>query len=702
MQERSSNRTSIVAIIAVAVAIMMLMFQMNDPYMILMPCILVIWSCLNKSFSFSSIDLILICICIYDVINWYIHPSWNLSGVYSSVICFCCYVLLRSTITTKEYRDLFLKVLVFPTILALVITFVSFCIFIQTAHEAGFINTYPVRFLFRPLGYVITVLSSIFIPLLGLLSIGYYQIPRWRSVFCLSGIMVLIAILISFSRAAYIACIVYALFILIIIKSTKKKIAFLALFFGIVGTVWLLFPVEVSTTLAMDKTISQRQSTEGRINSTEKALEIFKENKWIGTGDKTYSLTMDKAMTQDSTFAFTPYPPNMIVQLLIEKGIIGVVLYAWLGIAVILILLRQRKEPITLLSCGCLLSWAIKEMTISSMLNDTIVWLLVFILIAFLQVESKDNKNTFVPFWSKCAFIVFASMCFISFEISNLKERSDKESTHNAIRAFRSGHYLESLKWLEKTSGCLPCQINRAMFAVNVPHNLLPASYRLSVEKELKTIEFPADIYIFYIQAKLMFNGGKEAEAYQIFKTLTEKYPRNASYAYSLYQSLYKKEEQEEAALSLAKALCLYPRLLHTDQIKEVFCTDINFKEKVYTYLKSDLIRTENTPNAYARYGYLSYYINEKNKAKIFLEKTLELQPGFAVPWLLLGNLYHEDSKIKEAKACYKKYNLLIKGVYTNNELELEEETQTYPESKVLFERYSKKFSTWYGCNIVF
>lgn len=705
MQEKNKNKTAQIAVVVVAVTVMMWMFQMNDPYILLLPCISIVWACLYRNFRFSTIDFVLVCICIYDVVNWYMCPSSALDGAYTSVICICCYALLRSTMYSREYRNLFLKMLLFPILIALVITLVSFNLFIDATHEVGFIDTYPLRFLFRPLGYVTTVLSSIYIPLLGLLAIGcYYQIPRWRGLFGLSGVLALVTIFLSFSRAAYIACIVYAIFILIVVKSTRKKMTLLALYFCICGTIWLFFPIEVATTLAMNKTISQRQSTEGRLKATEKALEIFKENKWIGTGDKSYSLTMDKVMTQDSTFAFTPYAPNIAIQLLIEKGIIGIMLYVCLAIAVIITFMRWRKRPIALLSGGCLLAFAIKEMTISSMLNDYVVCLLVFILLAFLQVEAEEveNKKIIVPSWERYAFVVFTGMCFICFETSNLKEQSDKENTHKAVEAFGSGNYLKAVEWLEKTSDRLPCRINRAMLAVNVPDSLLPVGYQLKAGESLGEITLPSDIYISYIQAKLMLNGAREIEAYHILEKLVMNYPRNASYMYEFYQMLYKKGKQQEAALTLAKVLWLYPRFLHTEQVKDVFFTDPIFREKVLANLTLELIKIENTPNAYARYGYISYYMGEKEEAKVFLNKALEFQPGFAVPWLLLGKLHKEVGKTKEAEVCYKKYNILMKGVYTNDKLPLEDEVQIYLDSKVVFERYAKKFLTWYGCALVY
>lgn len=670
MPDKNKDRFySYVSAIMVIFAITLWMFKIHDPAMLLLPCLLIVSMGQHNNTKISFIDFFITSICLYDILHWYICPFPGNIYAYTSLICFISYVLIRRLSCKKNIQNFFLKLTLIPIIIALGVTLASFIIFIGSVYQAGFSDTYSFRHLFTPFGYITNAWSSIYLPILGLLTISFYRIPKWRILFGTLWIITSAAMLLSFSRGAFIAWGVYALCILLSVSSWRKKLKFLGICFCISGSIWFLFPSETATTLAMNKKTTQRGSTESRFNTMEKAIDIFKENnRWTGSGNGTFSLALDKMLFQDTTHAFTSYAPNIIIQLMVEKGIVGLTLYIGLGISILIFCIKRKEQMEIWLTAGCLLALLIKEMTMSILLNDAIVGLLIYILIALLQTNDSIEKIPPISSsWKKYTLPLLGGICYIGFLASRPKE--------------------------------IPTLVNRAITAIQNPDSLQTHEQLDNLNMELSNVDTSKDTYLLYIQAKLTLLEGKNEKACLLLQNLARKYPRNASFQYDLSYALYQDGKKEEAAIALSKALWLKPRLLQTNEMKDLFATDSLMKNNVINRLTPQLAEQEKAPDAYARYGYLTYYLIKKEKAYFFLKKALDKQPNLSTPWLLIGNIYKDKGKEKEAKQCFKKYNLLTNGAFSNQKYKSQKE-QVYSAYKLLFEEYAKKFPNWYGCKL--
>lgn len=132
--------------------------------------------------------------------------------------------------------------------------------------------------------------------------------------------------LLSFSRGAYVASGIYLVGSLLVMhKADKLRIVLSAL--AALVLVVVCCPKEVQTTLAMNRTASQRQSTESRVQGTSAAWTAFKVCPLVGYGNGNYMYALDTATGQDSTKSFTSMPPNTLARMLVEKGIVGTSLY---------------------------------------------------------------------------------------------------------------------------------------------------------------------------------------------------------------------------------------------------------------------------------------------------------------------------------------------------------------------------------------
>ncbi len=165
-------------------------------------------------------------------------------------------------------------------------------------------------------------------------------------IFCLS----VLAVLISFSRGAYLSLLLFGFLVpatLILIKKIPAKtLMFPGLFTaGALALIFLLFYRPVMNTLAMNKTASQQRSTHGRLNILESGLCKAKIYWLTGTGTHNYPLSPDNCMQEQEDSGYSVYTNNLYLQILIEKGLPGLLVY---GVLFFLILLRFFKKLLRL------------------------------------------------------------------------------------------------------------------------------------------------------------------------------------------------------------------------------------------------------------------------------------------------------------------------------------------------------------------
>ena len=154
--------------------------------------------------------------------------------------------------------------------------------------------------------------------------------------------------------------------------------------------------------------------------------------------------------------------------------------------------------------------------------------------------------------------------------------------------------------------------------------------------------------------------------------------------------------EKSKAISHLEKALWLFPRLVHMPRVTLLKETSSCFASRTLKNITYYQISDRHTPDWYARYGYLTYYIGDKKDAESLLKKAIEDQPNFSTPWLLLGKLNELKGQGQEAACCFKKYTLLNKGAFANFTKDVVVAEQNISEEEILFSLYAIKFRSWY------
>lgn len=692
------------AAVLAAVALVAELFRMNDPWLLLPLSLCIAVSVLRLHFRFSAVDIAVLAVCLYDVAAWMLNLVAGMYTARISLTGLCVYLLLREASCRTEGIPLFLKLATGITSVALAITLASFAIWTEAVHGAGFADVYPFRFLFRPFGYITNAWASVWLPVLGMLTVGMYRITRWRKVFGVCWVLASITMLLSFSRGAFVAWAVYVAVLCVCMATWRHRLALLTVCAGIVGTVWMLYPAETETTCAMNRTESQRQSTESRFHATEQAMTVIREHLWTGVGNGNYTLAMDRVLNEDSTRPYTSYAPNVAVQVLVEKGMTGMMLYISLCVAILIYWVKHRKKRTVTAATACLLAVGVKEMTMSIMLADGAVWMLTLISLAVMQAElGNETVRTARPAtWMRYVPAAVGGCCWVVFMVLEAHLHTDSEVVEQAAKAWEKGNYREAVQVLEQTSGRFPCQINRAIAAAFAPDSILPSEYRAKIRRQLEQDADGTDVYADFLRGKLYRLDGRHAEAMQIQQKLEAEFPRNAAFAYEGAVLLYETGQKDEAAKQLRQAVWLRPDWLRIEKTQTWLATDPDLRCAVEQGITVRLAEKEGTAHAYARYGVLAYYLNRKEEAAEVLERVVNAQPGYAVPWLLLGKIYLEQGKTEQADNCFRKYNLRVKGAFNDNDRIMENEKRNFNERQLMLVEYAAKFQNWYQCKLMF
>lgn len=680
----------------------MTMFRMRDPYNIKL-LILVLSTLLVKPFprNFSLIDLSILIIWFYNIIRNLFgeNPLLDSQSCIDSTSCFLGYILLKYS--ERNSKIFFLRSLcVFFGIVAS-LYLISFAIFHDAIKEAGFTTLYPFRFLYKPLGYMSNAWPTIFLLTLTLLLIGYYIDLKktWKRFFLALSFVMFFSILLSFSRGAYIALCILALICILLVQTFKKRLIFFSIIISIIAITFILFPQEFITTIQMNKTISQRQSFDSRILASKDAWKIIKTKECFGFGNGSYTYAIDKVSNQDFTHEYTSYAPNIIIQLMIENGIIGTILFFLLFLCILIESYCNKRNKFNLFIIIALICLFIKECTLSIILNFFIASFMFYCILAFIQgdnvvilkCDNISNRIKYILLIISTIFYVYGEKCF-------LQHRSDEINNLKSIDEYKNGNYKIAAYYMEKTSKYIPYLVNRCLLYMNCYEHKKQSKYLFIAEQSLKIAhnESKGNVFLCFLYSKLLILKGQQSKAYLILKKINKLYPNNLFVLRNLFIITYNSKKTKESSYYLKRILSIAPKFINNNVIKEIKKIDYSFYNNIITSILSQEPSFSDPPQQLATFGYIAYYSGKDNLAKKFLKKSLLELPSLSTPWLLLGNIMENEGKQDEAIILFKRYTLLLNGAFHINHSELLNTEQDFDENEYIWKDYILKFDDWY------
>lgn len=635
--------------------------------------------------KWTFIDIALGSIICYDIISCF-NTSQCIQTIlqsFFSVYCMITYLILRRIFSTLDFSQILFKISYIPIGIALLLSFCSFIVFYNSVQNVGFDDTYHFRFLFRPLGYATNVWAEILLILLG-----WVCLARRFTVFL--SFLTTLAILLSFSRGAYIALFVYLLAWTITVKPLKRKLKILAASLAAIIIIAISFPTEMRTALLMNDTVSQQRSTEWRIDAIGSTWEIVKEYPFFGQGNDSYTFAIDRTLNQDSTQNYTSFAPNLPIQLLIEKGFVGTLLYVLLVIAISTYVWKHRhKTNVCIIGCT-LLALSVKEMTQATLTSTPFTYFSVFILLALMQKKDENTENSEKQTEHGSILVPgIVLLTYLSAIILNQIQTSNENYCKESFAELNKGNIEKATQLIEETGNQIPYLVQRGILYTECYLKTQELSYAKKAEQSLaKAHKLQLkDVQIIYLQAYLALQKGENDEACFLLTDLATCYPKNSLYLYTLGEAYYLYGKKDKALAYWTDAILYTPRLLAIKRIVELQQTDPLFynslKHQLYTLDTSKL----SSPIDWACYGYIMHWYGNQPVAEIYLKKAVSVLPNLATPWQLLG----QESK----------YRLLSYGAFQKNISSISVPSKIeMTDKQLLFKAYKAKFKNWYGSSL--
>lgn len=651
----------------------------------------------KRKIRFSSIDGCLLLIFLFSGISFYTATNINAeitAFVQSSYILLYYFVLRFWLEGMKEIRGLLSGYVVCIGLLSILAT-AFFYQFLKDVHEMEFSSLYDFRFLFQPLGVPSNEWASLQILFGGitLLALHYCRDMKRRKWIVRVGILVFLQILWSFSRGMYLSMLVWGIGILFIARKTIMRRGYrqvLGTSFLVLIVFLFVYPQEVKQTLKMNETVSQQRSIDSRLNMWNLTDTIIKDYPW-GTGSFTYPMVMDKYLQQDNRAeGYSSYATNLISQLLVEKGVIGFILYLFFAV-VVLFYVVQRKEKKIWLVFIILLVFLFREQTFSVFLNSTRVQLLIYTLLALMQVSLVDEfQNEGKQRWH---FYFLPLLIWGTCLMSNLWIDRNNRLNAKSCLAAQNEEWNKAVDEIEKTERIAPYLINRGLVYLNLYDSLSDEQYleKADIVLEEAQKQNPYDVQPDYYRLMIRDREkGKEGKNLPELKRLAARYPDKLLYKWTLYEWYYRKQDWGNAATSLKDCVLEVPRILDAKYWKKKTAEDADFIRDVESLLKIEIAKEPvEDPVVWAKYGSVSLKLGNLFLAEKYLEGALNRLPNLSMAWHNLGKLAEMKGE-KAASTLYKKRANIL-GV----------RVEKFELDRLLDGSYNFRFRIWYGCEKV-
>lgn len=591
------------------------------------------------------------------------------------------------------------------------IAIVSFVLFYDSVTHAGFGELYHFRNMYRPLGYLTNAWGSVLIGFLSVtvLLLWYYRHrPEAMAViFFAIAVPIGFGLVVSFSRGVYLALGLVGMGALVSIWKIRRSGSRVVLMFFVALSLCTValwpFRADILRTVEMTGTVSQQRSIDGRMLSDSVARRLFRERPMAGIGAGNYSLGVDQYLYQNTDRSFTSFAPGITSQLMVEKGLAGIVVWITFGTVCLVVFLKNKRKSVLIVMITAFLPAIIlREGTFPVFFEYSSLQIVVFTLLAVWQNSLPANHSeisqhlcvTLVP-----AVIGLAIFCFgwSMYSVTNQNARAVAAAAENNLTA--------AADYLDRTRESIPSLINRSALNWRRYNETGNPKWLRDAERDLRAAIrlSPRDVQLSYRLACVLKASGKGEPARQLIENLAARFPDNAQYNWTLGHVSYRQDNGSRAAQEyLVKAIRLMPDLLESEEWKDLAIADTLLAQSVrQTLMEESKTNAGSNPVKIAKNGKINYLYGDQNHSLSLLSEAVKQLPNLSNPWYYLGTIAFNQGDTVRSKLCFRRAAFLSSRVKPEKNpagtgFVLDMET---PEKRWM-RSYQTKFARWYRCQL--
>ena len=662
---------------------------------------LVLLLCLSRAqkIRLCPLDITILCLLLWETALGIFTEGRNncidyLTGQY---IFTAYYFSLRLGLTGKYEVQKFLQILFIFTSAISIISLISFNIFQNKIYSAGFDSLYDFKHLYRPLGNLNNVWGTLLLILSGIAVIPLMSSSGQKKVPVLNiltlGLLVT-CLVFSFSRGIYICTGLTVLLMLAYIIfsgcNTKSKIIRCAVILAFMSGVSLIHSGDTLRTIKFVETASQRKSLEGRINTLEYIGEAFQKNPVTGVGTGNWSLATDEYTHSDGNDSYTNFAPNVISQLIVEKGIVGTILWGLVYILEFAMIFRYRffNKRIQIFIFLFLIVILVREASFAAILTDTRLLAAVSILLALSMNNIAYNPGPAITVKrSVCIISTVATFCGLGtyHYIFQHDRKCYQEYCTDISREDLPSAYLDLKKARNNVvTNVLASSVSLEMYCKSNDRQYLTQA-KDHIERAISLSPEDATLISFHaaVQQYLQNTG----EALRELDSLISRFPGNSSYRLMMAESLYYSGEKKDAIPHFARAAISSPSILESEWWKTFTEYDRETGDAIISGIRSGISQKPEDPMLLSKYGKLLYLCGDMDTAENYLQEASMQLPSLKTPWVYLAKIAgtETDPKIVQYLSLWG----LSKNGNILKESDKEEDTD--------YSKYDIKSNQWYG-----
>ena len=687
--------TSLLVIDVVAISIL---FGASLPYMtayVVVPLLIISMYCKRKVVKspISGIDICLVTIFIYEIINPLLVANHEVAlyrGLFVPA-AILVYYLMRKTIVRNDTVIYYL----FSGLLLLcsIVIIISFLFFTATIEGGGFgLNELiSLRYLFSPMGILINDWGLLLLLLLPFPLLIVVRIPERLRIYPLTLFTIgLYALILTFSRGAYIAVMVLLLSMLILAKiyrlkiigfSRKSLITLLVLF------IIALYPIRkpLFEMLPHNTSVSQKMSTNGRVDQWSRSLDVIKKQPMFGVGASGFKQA-NKIISDKNQTPYTIKVTNSYLQIFVEKGIVGVILYGLLIVLIVYLIvcrIRQKdnddKKFASIIISSLFIAVGVKEFGFSTLFDNQFAFL-VFTMWLFIVARSSSRLFVSKRRIFDVAIIVAMMIYLFSFYfysithkyidlnqrgvamtyISNKKQADELFSTIDTAK-INSPVVFSNLALLLVTE---QDTINYKQFTLGVAPLLYDSMRIDSIITFTQRASDIAPCEPLFLQnlGWLYILKGNYTDAMTSFNHAMAVNPADYNNMLSLGLCLEFLQNKNAAEQYYSRAIAASPfiteSIFFNDYIKRDSISAYTVVQNAKTIIEKDSLNIISR----SKLAKLYMFLNEQNKANIILADVVKKLPNLNRAWLMLGDIHTANGNLTESEVCYQKAHLLDKA----------------------------------------
>lgn len=625
-----------------------------------------------KANSFYSVEQILFLLLFYTLVRGHLRTDRQQQTLYWFVTLLGCAL---AAATVYEYRLSYLE-----------------------ARAVGFDDASEVKQALRTLPVVGAPAGETYTLLLALLPFPLALLARRRRAvrLCLlvAVALILMALALSFSRGLYLAAAVFFVAAGLLITRCgilpPARLVRSAVAVALLTLVALLpFAKPVMTTASAFGTVSQVRSLEGRGRVWVNSLDLARSHLLFGVGANNFAMQYAAGSGRSEAAPFVGRPYNIVLQVLVERGLVGLVAYSLLALLLLLLSFKKiraeeefgRKLTATLFTAA-FLALLVRDASYSSLLTNKGVGALLCLMLAVNSQSRTRNaepggrsRQTFRPRLLRRAPAL--TLCLTCFCVGAERLRMDEAQAlfRASVARIEAGDVKGAEVELVQASSLNPDSANilshqallryRTAFDELHPASLLRGhvvlgdaerrQLRAAVSAYLAALRLSPhdDVYQHNVGWLLWLSGDQEG-ALSFFRRAIESDPGAAPYRVSLGLLLEHRGDADGARREYAAAVSGSPGVLDSRFFHDLRERAPSLASAVLDDGVASLERgmaAEASPLTKAKLAKLYLERGAQERARKLLDESVRELPNLSRPWFSLGLLHGQrgDRELMEA-----------------------------------------------------